>query len=206
MITSERVRLIPTALFAGLLIVILAPAFGQQPPEEKEEDDATTTPARPPFVIGLEDRLSIFVYGQNELSRSVTVRPDGKITVPLVGDVVAEGHTPTDLGQRLTEALSAYIRDPVVTVSVEQINHFKIYVLGEVGGQGEMQLSGPTRILQVIAKAGGLSPYADRSNIQILRYRNGKETRIRVDYKKIINGGDPEMNVMLEPGDVILVK
>lgn len=163
-------------------------------------------PRRQPYVIGLEDGLYIHVWGQQDLSRSVKVRPDGKITVPLVGDVVAETRTPTELSADLVDALSEYVREPVVTVSVEQINHYRVYLLGEIGAQGEMQLSGPTRILHVIAKAGGLTPYADRSNIQILRYEGAEEVRIRVDYRKILNGSDPSMNVILQPGDVILVK
>lgn len=167
---------------------------------EEGPRDAT----RAPFVIGVEDSLNVFVYQEPDLSGTVTVRPDGKITVPLVGDIVAEGLTPPELGERIAEVLGKYVKDPVVTVSVQQINHYRIYVLGEVAGQGRLDLNGPTRFLEAIAQAGGLSQFADRSDITILRYQDGKEIRISVDYRKILNGKEP--NPMLEPGDIVLVR
>jgi len=191
------VHLVPRALWLSL-ILLAAPALGQpqaSPPLE---------PA--PFVIGLEDELEIRVWQEPELSLSVTVRPDGKITVPLVGDVAALGRTPTELGKEVSASLGRFVKDPVVTVIVKKINHYKVYVLGEVGAQGELQLSRPTRLLQALAQAGGLSQYADKSAITVLRYEGEKEVRIRVDYRKIFNGSDPESNVILLPGDTILVK
>lgn len=190
-------HLVPRALWLSL-ILLAAPALGQpqaSPPLE---------PA--PFVIGLEDELEIRVWQEPELSLSVTVRPDGKITVPLVGDVAALGRTPTELGKEVSASLARFVKDPVVTVIVKKINHYKVYVLGEVGAQGELQLSRPTRLLQALAQAGGLSQYADKSAITVLRYEGEKEVRIRVDYRKIFNGSDPESNVILLPGDTILVK
>jgi polysaccharide export outer membrane protein len=157
------------------------------------------------YIIGVEDVLGVSVWQEEELSLSVNVRPDGKVTFPLVGDVVAAGRTPSILAEELTESLKRYIKDPVVTVIVEEINHFKVFVLGEVNTQGVLQLRGRTRLLEALALAGGLTEFADKSNIVLVRYETGKERRRKIDYRKVVNGGRPELNVYLKPGDTIIV-
>lgn len=165
-----------------------------------------SAPARRNFVIGIEDRLKIDVWKHGEVSLTAKVRPDGMITVPLAGDILADGRTPAALAENIKTALAAYIKDPVVTVIVEEIKHYKIYVLGEVASQGVIELTRPTRLLEAIAQSGGLTPFADKSDVNVVRYEGGREVRIRVDYRKLINGQQPELNMELKPGDMILVR
>lgn len=157
------------------------------------------------FVLGVEDKLSISVWKEPDLTKSVIIRPDGKITFPLVGDVQAAGRAPRQLTEDLTKLLARFIKEPVVTVVVEEINNFKVFVLGEVTVQGALNLRRRTRLLEAIALAGGMSKFADKSNVLLLRFEDGKETRNRIDYRKVVSGEKPELNLYLKPGDTIIV-
>jgi len=157
------------------------------------------------FVLGIEDRLSVSVWKEPDLTKAVAIRPDGKITFPLVGDVQAAGRTSRQLTEDLTKALGRYIKEPVVTVVVEEINSFKVFVLGEVTIQGALNLRRRTRLLEAIALAGGMSKFADKSNVLLLRFEDGKENRTKIDYRKVVSGERPELNVYLKPGDTIIV-
>lgn len=170
----------------------------------RAEEPATNEDRKADYVLGVEDRLSISVWHEPELLQTVTVRPDGKVTFPLVGDVQASGRTPTELDEELTEKLSKYIREPVVTVVVVEINAFKVYVLGEVAAQGALTLRRPTRLLEAIAQCGGLSAYADKSKVVVVRLESGRESRITIDYKRVLSGERPEQNIFLKPGDTII--
>ena len=157
------------------------------------------------FVLGIEDKLSISVWKEPDLSKTVSIRPDGKITFPLVGDVQAAGRAPRQLTEDLTKLLGRFIKEPVVTVVVEEINNFKVFVLGEVTLQGALNLRRRTRLLEAIALSGGMSKFADKSNLLLLRFQDGKETRTRIDYRKVVSGEKPELNLYLKPGDTIIV-
>src|SRR4029077_19475845 len=157
------------------------------------------------FVLGVEDKLSVSVWKEPDLTKTVAMRPDGKITFPLVGDVQAAGRTPRQLTADLTKLLGRFIKEPVVTVVVEEINNFKVFVLGEVSLQGALNLRRRTRLLEAIALSGGMSKFADKSNLLLLRFEDGKETRTRIDYRKVVSGEKPELNVYLKPGDTIIV-
>jgi polysaccharide export outer membrane protein len=167
-----------------------------------QQDDA---PAPSEYTVGVEDRLAISVWNEPELERTVIVRPDGKITYPLVGDIAAAGRTTRQLTNDITEVLARYIKEPVVTVIVEEINSFKVYVLGEVTTQGELQLKKRTRLLEALALAGGLTSFADRSNIVLLRTEGNRDTTTRIDYRRVVKGEDPALNIYLKPGDTIIV-
>jgi polysaccharide export outer membrane protein len=198
--TCRRVRVsVPTCLLVAALLSA-APALAQATPEETPRPGGATAD----YVIGVEDQLQITVWKEPELTQTVTVRPDGKISFPLVGDLQASGKTPRQLAQTLTESLARYIREPIVTVTVAQINNFKVYVLGEVGHQGELALKRRTRLLQAIAMAGGLSPYAQKT-IVIVRDEAGRDVRTEIDYRKVLSGEKPEQNIFLKPGDTIIV-
>lgn len=195
--TSHRRRpRIAWIALAGLLAA--APAASQQ------EDPARAAAATADYVVGVEDQLSISVWKEPELTKTVNVRPDGKMTFPLVGDLQAAGKTPRQLSQALTESLARFIKEPIVTVTVEQINNFKVYVIGEVGAQGELTLKRRTRLLQAIALSGGLSPYASKTLV-VVREEGGREVRTEIDYRKVISGERPELNIYLKPGDTIIV-
>ena len=157
------------------------------------------------YVLGVEDKLGISVWKEAELGKLVVIRPDGKITFPLVGDVQAAGRTPRQLADDLTKSIARFIKEPVVTVIVEQIDSFKVFVLGEVTIQGALNLRRRTRLLEAIALAGGMSKFADKSNVLLLRFEDGKENRTKIDYRKVVSGERPELNVYLKPGDTIIV-
>ena len=183
----------------GLLtcLVCLSPtiSWSQAPTPERLDE----------FVLGVEDRLSISVWREPDLARIVAVRPDGKITFPLVGDVQAAGRAPRQLTDELTKLLARFIKEPVVTVVVEDINNFKVFVLGEVTVQGVLILRRRTRLLEAIALAGGMSRFADKSNVLLMRFEDGNEVRTKIDYRKVVSGERPELNVYLRPGDTIIV-
>jgi len=193
------------ALLAAACLLLATTSLRAKSPPAKPQDAAASPPAlSADYLIGVEDVLSVTVWKEPELTKNVNVRPDGKITFPLVGDLQAAGRTPLQLAASLTETLVQYIKEPNVTVTVEQINSYKIYLLGEIGKQGELILKRQMRLLQVIAMAGGLSPYASK-NIVIVREEGGREVRTEIDYRKLISGERQELNIPVKPGDTIIV-
>lgn len=158
------------------------------------------------YVIGPEDLLSVVFWRDKELSADVVVRPDGKISVPLLNDVQAAGYTPEQLADVLVKSATKYIADPTATVIVKEIRSRKVYVLGEVGKPGTVPLIGEMNVLQLIATVGGLLEYADKENITIVRMENGKERRFKFNYKEVVKGKKTEQNIMLKPGDTVVVK
>jgi polysaccharide export outer membrane protein len=157
------------------------------------------------YQLGVEDKVTISVWKEPEFTKTLAIRPDGKITFPLVGDLQAAGRTARQLTDDVAKQLARFIKEPVVTVVVEEINNYKVFVLGEVATQGALNLRRRTRLLEAIAIAGGMSQYADKSNVVLLRFDDGKETRTRIDYRKLVSGERPELNVFLKPGDTIIV-
>lgn len=166
---------------------------------------SSAVPGAPEYTIGIEDTLSIFVWKEEDLNRKVLVRPDGKISFPLVDDVMAAGLTCRELADSIREKLLSYIKEPHVTVIVEEINSFKVYVLGEVNRQGVFTLKSPAKVLQAIAMAEGLSEFAKKSDIMIIRKDADREKIIRIDYGKIVSGEKPDDNIYLKPYDTIIV-
>ena len=169
----------------------------------------TTVPAGvtppPDYVIGPDDVLTVVFWREKELSSEVAVRPDGKITLPLMNDVQAAGLTPEQLRDELTKAAEKYVEGPTVTVVVKAINSRKVFVTGQVGKPGPYPLTGPTTILQLISMAGGLLEYADSKNILILRIENGKPVSYKFNYKDVSKGKNLKQNIELKPGDTIIV-
>lgn len=158
------------------------------------------------YVIGPKDLLSINVWRDSELSLSVPVRPDGKISLPLIGDVVASGLTPDALQHRITQGLDAYLRNPQVTVIVEQANSHKFYVIGQVAHPGAYPLATSVTVLDALATAGGLGQFAHSKQIYLLRSMpNGARQRIRFDYKAAVNGERAYSEIELQPGDSLVV-
>jgi polysaccharide export outer membrane protein len=153
------------------------------------------------FVIGAEDTLLIQVWREPELTRPVLVRPDGKINLPLIREIQAAGRTPDQLAADLQKALGEYIKNPEVTVTVNQVNSKKYYVTGEVGRTGAFPLVVPTHVLDALTNAGGFREFANTKKIVVLR--NGE--RLKFNYKEVIKGKNPEQNILLENGDYIIV-
>jgi polysaccharide export outer membrane protein len=160
-------------------------------------------PGRDDYRLGAGDKLRIEVYKDPQLSQSVQVRPDGKITLPLIGDISATGNTPLQLRDTITTALKEYMNNPVVTVIVVEAVAATAYVMGEVNNSGAVALQGPITVLQALALAGGLKDFADTKNIRILRRGPGGVKTIPFNYKESIKGA--AVPVYLQPGDTVVV-
>ncbi len=172
---------------------------------------ATTTPAAPSvavppeYVIGADDVMSVVFWRDKELSADVTVRPDGKISLPLLNEIQAAGLTPAQLKDRIAEEARKYVEDPTVTVEVKTINSRKVYITGEIRKPGTYPITGTTTVLQLISIAGGLGDYAKGEKITIVRYESGKMTSFRFNYKEVLNQQKLAQNIELKPGDTVLV-
>jgi polysaccharide export outer membrane protein len=157
------------------------------------------------YVIGEQDQLTITVWKEPEFSGPVAVRPDGKITVPLLNEVKASGLTPSQLQTLLTEKLKPFLNVPQVTVAVRQINSRNVYLIGEVSREGTFPINSSTTVLQLIAEAGGLKDFARRKGIYVLRNEQGKQVRLRFNYDEVIRGKNNQQNIVLQPGDTVVV-
>ena len=189
-----------TASAAGDVKPIVAQA--PQKPAELNEASGTTYAG---FAVGASDVIRISVWKEPELSQTVTVRPDGYISMPLVGDVKVVGMTTNQIADLLTEKLSAYVVKPQVTLSVVEIRSREVYITGQVGKPGGYPLLGPMSVLQLIARAGGLSQFADRKGVFVLRQTGGGKERYSFNYKDVISGKRPEQDILLQPGDTVVV-
>ncbi len=166
----------------------------------------TTKPHDDGFVIGNGDVLAISVWKQPDLSRSIPVRSDGKISLPLIGDVQATGQTPLKLEEDLTHRWQPYLNEPEVTVIVEQINSQKFNILGKVAKPGSYALVNPTTVLDAIALAGGCRDFAKQKSIYILRrHPDGTELRLPFNYQDVIKGRNTAQNIELQPHDTVVV-
>lgn len=159
----------------------------------------------PSFLIGPNDILSIYVWKEPELTREVTVMPDGRVTFPLAGDIVAQGQTVTQLKKTITQKLEKYVTAAEVTVIVRESRSQMIYAIGKVARPGPYPLTAGMTILQALSTAGGFTEWADQKNIMIMRRQAGKEIQIPFNYKEFTSGQNLEKNILLHPGDTIVV-
>lgn len=168
---------------------------------------ATTPPPVPPkaeYRIGKEDVVAVEVWKDPALSAKEPVRPDGKISLPMIGEVRAEGRTATDLQKEITTRLAPMVNDPVVSVQVAEINAAKFFVLGEVAHPGAYPVRGTMNVLQALALAGGPTEWANRGEIVVIRHDNdGKEARYNVNYREVVDG--KAQAIVLIPGDTVYV-
>lgn len=175
------------------------------PAQDKAPAVAAATPALDKtYIIGASDAISVSVFKEPALSATVLVRPDGMISVPLLGDVPAAGKTPMQLAAEITEKLKKFIEDPNVTVILTEMNSKRVYLIGEVGRTGPLEMTPGMTLLQAIATAGGLSDFANTKKIYILRREDGQQKKIPVHYKQALRG-DLSLNLPLKPGDTIVV-
>ena len=189
---------------------LTVPAFAQNAPVAPRASTAAAAVAGaitppPGYVIGPDDVLSIVFWRDKDMTADVVVRPDGKVTLPLVNDLTAVGLTPEELRVSVTEAAGKYLEEPSVTVIVKTINSRKVFITGQVNKPGSYPLGGPTTVLQLIALAGGVLEYADSENIAILRQQNGRSVSYRFNYKEIATRKNLGQNIELQPGDTIVV-
>ena len=185
-----------------------APAPGGQPVPQRPAGVTTASTGMPiptDYVIGPDDVLGIVFWREPEMSGDVTVRPDGNITLPLIRDIKAAGLRPDELREAITKAATKYVSDPNVSVVVRQINSRNVFITGQVARPGAYPVSGQMTVLQLVAVAGGLTEYADEGQISVLRTENGKSVRLRFNYGEVARGKRLEQNVVLKPGDQVVV-
>lgn len=156
------------------------------------------------YVIGADDTLHIAVWKEPDLSATLPVRPDGKISLPLLNDIPAAGMTPMQLADSITEKLRKYVADPRVTVVVTAMNSHRVFVTGEVAKPGAMALLPNMTVLQALSSAG-FTQFANLKRIYLLRNENGRQVKIPFNYKEVVKGLHPEQNILLQPGDTLVV-
>ena len=180
-----------------------APSDQQSAATPKAAEPAAKAPVDSGYKIGPQDVLQIDVWKEPEITRSIPVRPDGKISLPLLNDIQAAGLTAMELAANIREGLEKYLTNPQVTVIVSQINSQRVFVTGEVARSGAMPLLPGMTALQALSSAGGFTQFARTKGIYILRTQNGKQEKIPYDYKDVLKG--KKEDVALQPGDVIVV-
>ena len=208
----------PKAVVLGLVPLVTGSVFGQTQSAGKPsgdraleantgpQSDAGKTPHDDSFVIGNDDVLAISVWKEPELTKSIPVRSDGKISLPLVGELTAAGQTPLQLEREITDKLKGFITSPEVTVIVEKVNSRKYNILGEITKPGSYMLTADTTIMDAIAAAGGFRDFAKKSGVYILRKSaDGRETNLKFNYKEFLKGKNSAQNVKLQPNDTIIV-
>lgn len=208
----RKLSFVTTLLVAGMV----APMHAQQSsqtrptgPTPAAQGAANTMPksvtSDPNYVIGPQDVIDINVWKEPDLTRSVPVRPDGKISMPLLNDVQAAGLTPMQLTAQITAGLRKFISEPQVTVVVTQINSQRIYILGEVNRAGAFPLVPGMTVLEALSSAGGFTMFANTKKIYLLRTVNGKQEKFPFNYNDVIHGKNTEGNVAVRAGDTIVV-
>jgi polysaccharide biosynthesis/export protein len=192
--------------------VFLVSAVWAQGPEKntsgngaKTAETAAAAAADADYRIGPQDVVRIDVWKEPDISRTIPVRPDGKISVPLLNDVQASGLTAMQLAGSLREGLSKYLTSPQVTVTVTEINSRRVYLTGEVNHPGALPLLPNMTVLQALSSAGGFTQFAKLKSIYIMRTENGKQVRHPFNYKEVVKGNLSEQNMLLQPGDVIVI-
>jgi polysaccharide biosynthesis/export protein len=200
-----------TATFTAFcFLILLSPAIAQEarrapaPSTPASSMSAADTTTAADYRMFAGDKLRIEVYKDAQLSQSLQIRPDGKITLPFLGDVRAAGHTPTELRDSLTTALKEYITNPVVTVIVVESTPQSVYVMGEVKSSGPLALKGPLSIMQAIAMAGGFSEFANKKDIRVQRQTGSGMKTLTFNYKEALE--ENRAPLLLQAGDVVVVK
>ena len=166
---------------------------------------APAVPPPPGYVIGPDDVLQVLYWREKDVSAEVAVRPDGMISLPLLNDVQAAGLTPEQLRDKVNEAAKKFFEEPSVTINIKQINSRKVFITGSVGKPGPYPLTAPTTVLQLVAMAGGLSEFAKRGKIAVMRTENGKLVRYPFNYDDVAKGKNLKQNIELKPGDTVIV-
>lgn len=174
-------------------------------PSNQISANSSAAVASEEFIIGPEDGLTINVWKEPELSSTVVVRPDGKITLPLINEIQASGLTARHLQERIAERLKDFISSPVVTVIVKEIHSQNVIIMGEVAKPGAYPFGSPMTVVEAIGRAGGFLTYAKTKKIEIIRRENDRQSRYPFNYNDFIKGKNTDQNIFLKNGDVIIV-
>jgi polysaccharide biosynthesis/export protein len=206
-----------TSGVATACIVLSAAVAAAQTPAAQSPAPVAPVPQPPPqaapagvtppagYVIGPDDVLSIVIWREKEMSSDVVVRPDGKISLPLLNELQAAGMSPDELRAAIEKAASKHLKEPNASVIVKAINSRKVSILGNVGKAGAYPLTGEMTVLQLIALAGGLEEYADAKGITIMRKEDGRDVTLKFNYRDVVKGKNLQQNILLKPGDTIVV-
>jgi len=221
-VVKAAVRLLLTFLIGVLGYIVVAQETTTTPPPASNTKAAPTTSDTKPmpstsvaatgirpdaYIIGAEDVLSVYVWKEPDMSKSVPVRPDGMISLPLIGEVKAAGYTPVQLQGVLADAMKKYVSDPQVTVVIEKVASLNFNIVGEVNKPGYYPLTRRLTVLDAIALAGGFKDFAKTKKVYILRTSaNGAEQRIPFNYNEVIKGKNSQQNIDLQPRDTIVVQ
>ena len=206
--TIFRSLSIASVVFAAGAIVAAQQAQSLPPTPNRTPPGATAATALTlptGYVIGPSDVLSVVFWRDKDMSADVTVRPDGNISLPLLNDIPAAGLTPDQLRSKLVDAASKYIEDPNATVLVKEIHSRNVFITGNVAKPATYPLNGDMTVLQLIAIAGGLQEYADAKNIVVIRAENGRTQYHKFNYKDVVRQKNVAQNIMLKPGDTVVV-
>jgi polysaccharide export outer membrane protein len=196
-------------VFALVLGAVSVSAAAQQSPASPPgngnvgSDAGAVLPAG--YVIGADDVLSIVLWREKDMSAEVVVRPDGKVSLPLLNDIQAAGLTPDQLRAQVEKAATKFIESPNATVIVKTINSRKVHIIGNVNKPGTYPMNGELTVLQAIAVAGGLQEWADAKNIVVMRKEDGKDTSFKFNYKDVVRQKNLAQNIPLKPGDTVFV-
>ena len=206
-------RLVRRWLWAGVAAMALCAVAGAQQLAKADKpvgsnDTKISSPDKateqPEYIVGEGDVLHINVWKETEISQTVVVRPDGNISLPLVNEIAVAGLSPRQIQQLVTDKLRSILTNPQVTVSVAEVRSKMVYITGEVGKPGAYSISSPLNVLQLIARAGGLTEFASRKNIYILR-GSDRKNRLHFNYKEVVKGKHSDQNIILQPGDTVVV-
>jgi polysaccharide biosynthesis/export protein len=214
--TVTPISVAPASVPAARFQQAPPPKAGQKPADPKAAAKAPATkpapfvvapvvPPPPGYVIGPDDVLQVVYWREKDVSAEATVRPDGMVSLPLLNDVKAAGLTPEQLRDAVNEGAKKYFEDPNVTIIVKTINSRKVFITGSVGKPGPYPLTAATTVLQLISMAGGLTEFADKKGISVMRTENGKPVRFTFNYKDVANGKNLKQNIELKPGDTVIV-
>lgn len=203
-------RRLPAALITASAVLLAIPGAVRaqtppppSPPPAAAKADPVITPKD--YVIGADDVLSVVFWREKDMSAEVAVRPDGKISLPLLNDVQAAGLTPEQLRTSLTQAATPFLAEPAVSVIVKQINSLRVFITGEIRKPGAYPLTSPTTVMQLIALAGGLTEFADKQHVVVMHRENGLPSARSFDYEALSKQRNLFDNVLLKPGDTVIV-
>jgi polysaccharide export outer membrane protein len=199
-------RIIILGIFlSGCAATSVSPPAPLPAPTNSTRPVVVTETTKDDYIMGPEDVIEIAVWKEPDVSRVVSIRPDGKISLPLTGDIQAAGLTAEQLKGKIREALAGYMDEPNVSVTVQGINSLKIFIQGEVAAPGVYQLRSNCNILQAISLAKGFTEWAKKDRIVVFRKEGDKALSIPVNYEKILSGEDPAQNIILQRDDTIVV-
>jgi polysaccharide biosynthesis/export protein len=189
----------------GVLVIVSALTAGEAASAGAVKPGSAPDGAQDQYRIGPEDVVEVSVWNNAALSRTVPVRPDGKISLPLLNDVPAAGLTPTELRATLMSRLAEYIPNPEVSVIVREVHSFRVSVIGEVREPDRYELKSRATVLDVLAMAGGFNEFAARTRVVVLRHEGAAVKRLTFNYNAIVSANGERANFLLQPGDIVLV-